>query len=260
MKYRMYIDEVGNSDLGASENPNHRYLSLTGVIIELRYVDRVVSPEMEKLKRKYFTYHVDDPLIFHRKDIVNKRKEYASLRDQMRESDFNKDLLAFLKKTDYTVITVVIDKLELKQRYTAYQYDPYHYALEILLERYVMWLEHKNEKGDVLAESRGKKEDMRLKKSFRRLCDIGTQFIASERLRNRLTSVELKVKSKNNNITGLQIADLIAHPSYRFALSFFSQEQITKVFGQKIVEILKENKYYRKNDGTLEGWGIKLLP
>lgn len=33
-KYRMYIDEVGNSDLNASENSNHRYLSLTGVIKE----------------------------------------------------------------------------------------------------------------------------------------------------------------------------------------------------------------------------------
>ena len=47
MKYRMYIDEVGNSDLGASDNPNHRYLSLTGVIFDLIYVQEVVFPEVE---------------------------------------------------------------------------------------------------------------------------------------------------------------------------------------------------------------------
>ena len=35
MKYRIYIDEVGNPDLESSENPNHQFLSLTGVIIEL---------------------------------------------------------------------------------------------------------------------------------------------------------------------------------------------------------------------------------
>ena len=35
MKYRIYIDEVGNPDLASSENPNHRFLSLTGVILEL---------------------------------------------------------------------------------------------------------------------------------------------------------------------------------------------------------------------------------
>jgi len=28
MKYRLYVDEVGNPDMGASEDPNHRYLSL----------------------------------------------------------------------------------------------------------------------------------------------------------------------------------------------------------------------------------------
>ena len=33
LKYRMYIDEVGNSDLNASTDPNHRYLSLTGVAV-----------------------------------------------------------------------------------------------------------------------------------------------------------------------------------------------------------------------------------
>jgi len=34
MKYTMYIDEVGNSDLASSENPLHRFLSLTGVIVD----------------------------------------------------------------------------------------------------------------------------------------------------------------------------------------------------------------------------------
>ena len=34
MKYRIYIDEVGNPDLDSSEHPNHRYLSLTGVIFD----------------------------------------------------------------------------------------------------------------------------------------------------------------------------------------------------------------------------------
>ncbi len=33
---RMYVDEVGNTDLNSSHDPNHQYLSLTGVIFELR--------------------------------------------------------------------------------------------------------------------------------------------------------------------------------------------------------------------------------
>jgi hypothetical protein len=38
VKYRLYIDEVGNPDLGASTDPNHRFLSLTGVALDLDYV------------------------------------------------------------------------------------------------------------------------------------------------------------------------------------------------------------------------------
>ena len=63
MKYRLYIDEVGNPDIGASDNPNHRYLSLIGVILELGYVDASVFPRLESLKRRYFRSHADDPVI-----------------------------------------------------------------------------------------------------------------------------------------------------------------------------------------------------
>jgi hypothetical protein len=36
--YRLYIDESGNADLKASQtDSNHRFLSLTGVIIHLDY-------------------------------------------------------------------------------------------------------------------------------------------------------------------------------------------------------------------------------
>ena len=69
MKYRIYIDEVGNPDLGSSDNPNHRFLSLTGIILELGYVKAVLHPQMEEIKAKYFNYHPDEPIVFHRKEI-----------------------------------------------------------------------------------------------------------------------------------------------------------------------------------------------
>ena len=50
MKYRLYVDEVGNPDLKSSADENHRFLCLAGVIVELEYVSRVVSRELEALK------------------------------------------------------------------------------------------------------------------------------------------------------------------------------------------------------------------
>jgi len=50
----MYIDEVGNSDLGASDDPNHHFLSLMGVVFGLEYVAETLHPKLEALKVKYF--------------------------------------------------------------------------------------------------------------------------------------------------------------------------------------------------------------
>lgn len=80
MKYRLYIDEVGNPDLNASQDPNHRYLSLTGVILELGYVDATVFPALEGLKRKYFGSHPDEPVILHRKELLNKKHPFEPAR------------------------------------------------------------------------------------------------------------------------------------------------------------------------------------
>src|SRR5437899_1548308 len=125
----MYIDEVGNSDLGASQDPNHRYLSLTGVVLELAYVDSTVFPTIEGIKRKYFSSHPDDPVILHRKELVNKKPPFEALHDPRVEAAFNNDLLQSIRTLDYTVFTVVIDKLEHQQKYQTWRFDPYHYCL-----------------------------------------------------------------------------------------------------------------------------------
>jgi hypothetical protein len=96
MKYRIYIDEVGNPDLRSSDNPNHRFLSLTGVILELDYVQKVVFQEMEKLKQRYFEYHPDDPVVPHRKEIVNAKPPFTSLKDPGLRKRFDDDLLMLL--------------------------------------------------------------------------------------------------------------------------------------------------------------------
>ncbi len=259
-KHRLYVDEVGNSDLGASHDPNHRYLSLTGVILDLDYVATTVAPVIESLKARYFGSHPDEPVILHRKELVNKKHPFERLQDNTVERAFNDDLLRFLTELDYTVITVVIDKLEHEQRYQTWRFDPYHYCLTVLVERYVMFLKRKGAVGDVMAESRGGNDDMRLKRSFERVCTQGSDFLQASEFSALLTSRQLKVKPKSNNIAGLQLADLIAHPSYRAVLARHNNESLPTNFGGRIAEILEERKYDRSTSGKKDGWGRKWLP
>ncbi len=260
MKYRLYVDEVGNSDLNASENPNHRYLSLSGVIMELEYVRTTVFPAVESLKERYFNSHPDEPLILHRKELVNRRYPFNRLRDPQIEQQFNNDLLTLLRDLEYTVITTVVDKLEYKRRYTVWRYDPYHYGMAVLAERYIFWLEQMNATGDVMAESRGGKEDRRLKDSFAQLYEKGTDYVQPDKFAKCLTSKQLKVKPKSNNVTGLQIADLVAHPSFKATQARRDNKPLAENFGGIIAEILEKDKYHRSYRGRINGWGRKWLP
>lgn len=207
MKYRIYIDETGNPDLGSSENPNHRFLSLTGVIVELEYSAHTIHPQLESLKSEFFRSHPDEPVILHRKEIVNARGPFGSLRDPDVRSRFDGRLLQLLRDWDYTVVTVCIDKRKHKETYTTWRHDPYHYCLEVLMERFVLFLKRLNAVGDAIAESRGGREDTRLKASYSRLWSQGSSYVAPELVQQYLTSRQLKVKPKANNIAGLQLAD-----------------------------------------------------
>ena len=252
MKYRMYIDEVGNPDLESSDNPNHRFLSLTGIIIDLDYVRNELYSQFESFKSKYFDYHPDDPIILHRKEIVNARYPFENLADPKIRAKFDKELLDLLNVWNYTVISVCLDKKTHKETYIVWRYDPYHYCLALLLERYIFFLEHHHLNGDVMAESRGGKEDRRLKASFSKLWENGTDFIGPDRFQNVLTSKQLKIKSKSNNITGLQIADIIAHPSRNeILIENKALKRELAPFAKRIIQILQK-KYYQK-EGKIFG-------
>ncbi len=265
MKYRLYIDEVGNSDLRSSKDPNHRFLSLTGIISELEYVKNVLHPLIENIKGKYFKHHPDDPIIFHRKEIINKREKFKELRDENTEAKFNKDILDLIEKSNYEVITIVIDKLEHLHRYQKWHFDPYHYCLLILMERYVLYLRSKRQVGDILAESRGGNDDRRLKASFSNVYERGSDYISLSEFQKHLTSKQLKIKPKSANIAGLQLADLIAHPSFKATWARHEGKELPNNFGGKIANILEHSKYLRDpEEGSvlerIEGWGRKWLP
>ena len=261
MKYRIYIDEVGNSDLKSSANEEHRFLCLTGIIFDLNYVRNILQPELEALKIKYFDSHPDDPVIFHRKELVHKKFPFNGLKDPAVSTAFDQDFLQLLAKWDYKVIGVVMDKQEHNATYAeTWKYDPYHYCQEILLERFKLFLNIKNSIGDVMIESRGGKEDMRLKKSFRTLMEKGTNYLTAAELNQRITSKELKVKAKSANIAGLQLADLIAHPVRRYVFkNILKMDDGKTTFSDAIIDILAAGKFF-KYKGRIMGYGVKKLP
>ena len=113
-----------------------------------------------------------------------------------------------------------------------------------------------------MVEKRGGKEDGKLQESYSRLLQKGTDNIPVERWQEQLTSQQLKLRAKSANTAGLQLADLIAHPSRREILienALVSDER--DLFGDQICAILRESKYLRNwKTGKITGYGKKLLP
>jgi hypothetical protein len=124
--YRLYIDESGDHTYYEVEEPARRYLGLTGIFVEAEYYRNTLQPEMELLKQKHFPHSPDEPVILHRKDIINHTGPFWRLRDKAKEYDFNRDFLEFIQRQEYRIITVVIDKKAQIERYGEFAYNPYH--------------------------------------------------------------------------------------------------------------------------------------
>lgn len=254
--YRLYIDESGDHNYTDTDEPSKRYLGLVGIIFEFESY-KEAHKECEDLKQKHFSYDPDDPIIFHRRDILRKKGPFYVLQDPKKEKDFNKDLLDFLLKQEFTIIVVVIDKKSHKQTYGESAFHPYHYCLRAMLERYCGLLNHLNNRGDVLAESRGRKEDEALKVAYRTTRNIvGTFYRLPPFFQRALTSKEIKIKKKKDNITGLQIADLLAYPCTKELL--YEEKRISKplsAFTGRIINIIKLKYNRQLYTGKIKGYG-----
>lgn len=227
--------------------------------MNLHYVRDVFQPRLEKLKNTYFNSHPDEPIVFHRKELLKAKPPFSALKDEYLRAKFNQDYLAFLAESEFTIISVLIDKQEHNEGYETWKYDPYHYCQEILLERYRLFLDLNNSVGDVMIESRGGKEDMRLKKSFKKLMENGTQYLKTEELSKVITSKQLKVKPKTANIAGLQLADLIAHPIRRwFFKNMLDLDDGNQIFSDEIISVIEPK--LMTYDGKINGYGAKKLP
>lgn len=258
-KYRMYIDESGNSDMGEAAGENNRFLCLIGIIFDLDYVNKVFAKELEDFKAKYFGVNADNPVILHRKEIMNYRGRFQVLKNDQIKEKYNNELFENLKKWDFTIISVLLDKKEILQTYGPLAKHPYHFCLEVLLEKYTIFLKDKRATGDILIESRDKQDDRRLSAVYRNMYINGTGFVDGESLRTYLSSKEIKIKPKSANIAGLQIADLlVTNIRNRMLVKHKLRPDQPDSFGNKLTNIVIP-KIFRHNK-KYWGYGLKKLP
>ena len=260
---RMYVDENGNYNLREDlSKDGNRFLCLTGIVIKLPTHD-LLTQQFNDLKQTYFG---SPDIILHRREIISATAPFDSLKDPATRDRFNNDLLRIINDLRYGVISIVIDKKEIVDRYGILRAkDPYALALEYLMQRYQYWLQDASYRrgivmGDILAEARGGREDRTTKETYRLIYE-GQGYIGLQDASKYYSSKEIKLKKKKDNIAGLQFVDLISHPARRYILQKNGlAPNIKKTsFEERIVEILTEHKF-RKHNGIIEGYGTVFYP
>jgi hypothetical protein len=179
----------------------------------------------------------------------------------MREA-FDQELLAVMKNADFRIVAVVIDKYELWRSYGDTAQHPYHLALGFMLQRYAGYLNHINRVGDVMAESRGKTEDRLLADAFTDVYGRGAWMVPAHSFQSALSSRQLKFSSKNDNISGLQLADLLGHPVKQWAL--LQHEQLGTAglapFAQQVMAVVESKLNRHSSKGQTKGYGYVIYP
>jgi len=253
--YRLYIDESGDHSYNQMNQISHRYLCLLGVWFRLEDHYLSFSDRLEALKREVFGPHPDNPVVLHRSKIINRRGPFGRLRDEALGQSFDEGLIECVRAAEFKSVCVVIDKKTHLGRYTS-PFHPYHYCLTALLERYPGWLNHRNAVGDALAESRGGEEDLQLKQAYRRAYESGTSLIPWKEFQRTLTSKDIKLKRKRDNIAGLQLADIAAHPLKQQLLA---ERKIIEppagTFGARLAAVMAGKLNAHENTGRVEGYG-----
>jgi hypothetical protein len=264
-EWRMYIDEAGTAHLRFAEKtkiPDERYLCLVGVIVKLADERTIIAPRLDALKRNYFPRHLIEPVVLHRKPLRQKNYPFESLRDPFVEAWFNLDFLNLLETSPFRIVAVVIDKLAHRNRYSAYQHPPYHYCLDVLVERFISELRACGSVGDIVVEAIAPKHDRFLQEEYRAIYRTGGDHNRASTVQAHLTSGELDFGTKNDGYVGLELADMFAHvcradlANTRTGTPLFSLSPLE----MQLRELLQRSKYRRKWDGTIEGYGAKWLP
>jgi hypothetical protein len=258
-RYRLYIDESGDHAYNLLEEPAHRYLALLGVWLRHGEDYTKFADDLEQLKRDIFGPRPDRPVVLHRSAIINRKGPFGLLRDADLCARFDEGLLELIRATPFRMVCVIIDKKVHLGRYRS-PFHPYHYCLAAMLDRYTGWLNYKNAVGDVMAESRGREEDLQLREAYERVYQSGTLMFGHQHHQRALTSKKLKIQSKVANIAGLQLADVLAHPVKQACLAENGAiPDSGAVFGKRVYEAAKTKFNRHERRGQVEGYGKVFL-
>ena len=245
--YVVYVDESGDHSL-TSIDADYPVFVLALCVFHKRHYSEKIIAAVEKLKFNYFGH---DSVVLHEHEIRKQKGAFVFLSQRKVRDEFMASLGSIMEASNFVLIAGVVDKQRLNKTEGASS-NPYHIALGLCLQALGGFLAEKGQqhlKTHVIFECRGRKEDAELELEFRRIGDLGVPSATQAQL-------EIVFADKRTNLTGLQLADLVARP---IGLGYLRPSQPNQAF-----ELLKQKFYCAGGRGKLgvgyEGYGLQIYP
>lgn len=242
----MYLDESGDHNL-VKIDPTYPIFVLGGIIVDRTYARTEMRRRIRDLKLQFFH---DPAIVLHTNDILRARHGFESLSDPAVRQEFYEALNVLMTELEYTVVACVIDKPGLIAKYGREAKDPYHYGLQILIDRFCNELGDCVDGGIIYAEKRGEPLDYELSAAWEQIRSrpVGTGSTSGEAIDERIC--ELVLRDKKLTLEGLQLADLVISPIARRAMNLPVKQDWDIV----------RSKFRRGREGQVKGDGLTTLP
>ena len=212
-RFIAFFDECGDHSL-TKLDPDFPLFVLAVVVASRADYAKTIVPAGADLKLRYWNH---EGVNLHSRDIRKALGPFSLLQDPNMRTDFLQRVSDLMAAMPFTLFVTAIRKDEHQKKYGDTAKNPYDLALEFTLERIQHFLEGVGETElPVVAEARGKNEDEALERVFYRVMTTGTYYKPADLF--RCLQCPLVFRSKRDNIVGVQLADLCAHPCARHIL------------------------------------------
>ena len=212
-RFIAFFDECGDHSLSKIDKDFPMFLLCTMVVERDAYAKQII-PALAEFKLRYFAH---EGINLHSREIRKAEGPFGILQNETVRHKFLGELSTLMTVLPFTLFITAIQKVAYAERYGTEAKNPYNVALEYSFERILHFLEEQNESQlPVIAEARGQQEDDALRASFHRLMTQGTYFNSAERFQKMVCPISFR--RKQDNIAGIQLADLCAHPTARHLL------------------------------------------
>ena len=214
----VFMDECGDHSVGRID-PDFPLLLLAFVLVDKRDYSAQIIPAVGRLKLRFWPH---EGVNLHSRDIRKQLGDFRQFHHGPYRIRLMQDVADLISSVPFELIVACIHKNE---AIIGTGLPPYHQALReglSLIARRAKLLAKTTV--TLVAETRGKREDRELNAWLTRhaTCEDGV-------------TIRWVMRSKRDNIVGLQVADLCAYPAARHALKPLSANPAFEVVRRRLV-------------------------